>query len=361
MSKKALPNFPDSPVRGAEKEMTELTHNTEAMRLQTDCLRAIAEATPIAMMLYAGKTWLYINPATEAIFGYRASELYSKSFLDLVHPDFQLLIRERPSQMEHATHRLEFIIRTKAGEDKWVSGAETFTTLEGRQVGVISVLDITDRKQAEDALRASEEKYRLLVETATDVVFTMNDRLEMTYISPVVFRLLGFTAEEALKRKPADILTPPSYELAMRLFAEEMSIEADHTQDKNRIRVIELEEYCKDGSTIWTETTFNAIRDEEGKFIGMLGITRDISGRKRAEKEREKLIQERETALSEMKILSGMLPICATCKKIRDDSGYWNQIESYIKSHSEADFSHSICPECAAEIRRKLYMNKPSD
>lgn len=56
-------------------------------------------------------------------------------------------------------------------------------------------------------------------------------------------------------------------------------------------------------------------------------------------------------ALSNVKMLSGMLPICASCKKIRDDKGYWNQIESYIRSHSEADFSHGICPECA----KKLY------
>ena len=59
-------------------------------------------------------------------------------------------------------------------------------------------------------------------------------------------------------------------------------------------------------------------------------------------------------AYNEVKTLKGMLPICAKCKKIRDDKGYWNQIESYIKKHSEAEFSHSICPECAAEINAEL-------
>ncbi len=69
------------------------------------------------------------------------------------------------------------------------------------------------------------------------------------------------------------------------------------------------------------------------------------------EKEREKLIKELQDALAKVKKLSGFLPICSSCKKIRDDKGYWNQIESYIHKHSEAEISHSICPECA----KKLY------
>lgn len=77
----------------------------------------------------------------------------------------------------------------------------------------------------------------------------------------------------------------------------------------------------------------------------------EIDERKRAEIEKEKLISDLQIALSEVKKLSGLLPICSSCKNIRDDKGYWNQIESYIHEHSEAEFSHSICPECA----KKLY------
>jgi hypothetical protein len=73
--------------------------------------------------------------------------------------------------------------------------------------------------------------------------------------------------------------------------------------------------------------------------------------RKQAEEERERLIAELQKALSEVKTLSGLLPICASCKSIRDDKGYWKQIESYIKDHSEAEFSHGICPDCM----KKLY------
>ncbi|MFO8053641.1 MAG: GAF domain-containing protein [Bacteroidales bacterium] len=75
--------------------------------------------------------------------------------------------------------------------------------------------------------------------------------------------------------------------------------------------------------------------------------SRNLEQRKEAEKQREKVIEDLKTALSEVKRLSGLLPICMHCKKVRDDQGYWNQIEAYIQQHSDAQFSHSICKECA--------------
>lgn len=74
--------------------------------------------------------------------------------------------------------------------------------------------------------------------------------------------------------------------------------------------------------------------------------------------QRKIIHQEKEKALSEIKVLSGLLPICASCKKIRDDSGYWKQIEFYIRDHSEADFSHGICPDCAKKLYPDINLNK---
>lgn len=79
-------------------------------------------------------------------------------------------------------------------------------------------------------------------------------------------------------------------------------------------------------------------------------LQEEIFERKRAQDEREQLIVELQEALAHVKTLSGLLPICASCKKIRDDKGYWNQIESYIRKHSSAEFTHSCCPECAKEL-----------
>jgi hypothetical protein len=77
---------------------------------------------------------------------------------------------------------------------------------------------------------------------------------------------------------------------------------------------------------------------------------RDISERRLVQQEREKLIRELQEALAKIRVLSGFIPICAGCKKIRDDQGYWNQLEAYIQSHSEAQFSHGVCPDCAAAL-----------
>ncbi len=85
-----------------------------------------------------------------------------------------------------------------------------------------------------------------------------------------------------------------------------------------------------------------ASEDQQTCHVALL----DVTDRHRVEAERERLIQDLQSALARVKLLSGMLPICASCKKIRDDQGYWKQVEAYVSSHSEATFSHSICPEC---------------
>ena len=107
----------------------------------------------------------------------------------------------------------------------------------------------------------------------------------------------------------------------------------------------------KDGSKIIHESSVSLMRNAQGERIGFRGVTRDVTEKKRAEEEREKLVHDLQKALSEVKTLKGIFPICASCKKIRDDKGYWNQVEVYIRDRSEAEFSHGICPDCM----KKLY------
>lgn len=108
----------------------------------------------------------------------------------------------------------------------------------------------------------------------------------------------------------------------------------------------------------WLRFTAATIRNKEGIIIGALETLEDITERKGAEEEREKLIRELQEAISKIKILSGLLPICASCKKIRNDQGYWEQIEIYIREHSEAEFSHGFCPECAEKLYPEYFKQK---
>ena len=93
----------------------------------------------------------------------------------------------------------------------------------------------------------------------------------------------------------------------------------------------------------------------EGSELILLAIE-DITARRMAEEARDKILLDHMEALTKVKKLAGMLPICASCKKIRNDEGYWEQIEAYIRDHSEAEFTHGICPECEAKycIRKSI-------
>jgi PAS domain S-box-containing protein len=112
----------------------------------------------------------------------------------------------------------------------------------------------------------------------------------------------------------------------------------------------ELTARRKDGTLFPVEISSMIFSDAEGQSRTCL-IIRDIGERKTAEHERERLIGELQDALAKVKSLSGLLPICASCKKIRDEVGKWHLLEVYIRNHTEADFSHGICPDC----RKRLY------
>lgn len=117
-----------------------------------------------------------------------------------------------------------------------------------------------------------------------------------------------------------------------------------------RVDRVETVRLRKDGRKIDVSITISPIKNAEGIIHGASIVARDVTERKEQEKERLHLIQELTEALKRVKTLSGLLPICASCKKIRNDDGYWEQVETYIKSRSNAEFTHGICPDCVKEL-----------
>ncbi len=139
-------------------------------------------------------------------------------------------------------------------------------------------------------LLASEERYRFLAENVSDIIWTLSlENMRFEYISPSIKAIRGFTAEEAMELSLEQTLTPQSLEMVRRVLAEELAREGEVGQDPGRHRTIEVQQLCKGGSYAWAESTVSFIRNEEGRPVGVLGVTRDISERKRADEQRKRM------------------------------------------------------------------------
>ena len=197
------------------------------------------------------------------------------------------------------------------------------------------------------------EKYFLAIaNTTTDMIHLNNFEGRIVYTNQATEEILGYPAGELVNSLAFSIIHPDDHEIIKN---DMRSISLDNNQLPSReIRLLK-----KDGQYLDVEVRGFTVALDDGKtYLG--AIIRDISARKQREQELEtyrnrleKLVEERtsklQKALGEVKSLRGIFPICSFCKKIRDDKGYWNQVEVYVQKHSEADFSHSVCPDCAQE------------
>ena len=145
-----------------------------------------------------------------------------------------------------------------------------------------------NKKMVESELLQSEEKYRLIAENTADAITVLDLELNYVYISPSIEKLHGFSVEEAMNRTLAQTLTPDSMNLAMQTFAYEMALINEGKSDFNKTMLLELEEYRKDGSTIWVENSLSFIRNQQGKPVGVLSVAKDITERKRQSEELKK-------------------------------------------------------------------------
>jgi PAS domain S-box-containing protein len=150
--------------------------------------------------------------------------------------------------------------------------------------------EIAARQRTEQALRESEERYRLIAQNAEDLIWTMNMAFQITYASPGVERVLGYSAEEILSLPSEIFLTPESYKLGLQAFWEEVK-NARQKPDPNYAQVLELEYRRKDGSVLWAETKFSFFRDSRGYPIAVLGVGRDITERKQVEARAKDLLE----------------------------------------------------------------------
>lgn len=205
-----------------------------------------------------------------------------------------------------------------------------------------------ERELVATGLRREQKRLRDAVAHLAAIVESSDDAIISKTLDGVVVswnqaaeRIYGYTENEMIGR-PISGLVPPAQRV-------ELAEILKRTRRGERVGRFETLHVRKDGSTVEVSVTVSPIKDAAGLIIGASSIARDITDRRREEGERLGLIAELTQALIQAKTLRGLLPICASCKKIRDDQGYWEQVEVYIQKHSEAGFSHGLCPDCVGK------------
>lgn len=188
---------------------------------------------------------------------------------------------------------------------------------------------------------AERDRARVLesvLDESTDPIFNILEDGTYRYVNRAFSTHFDREPEDVIGRRIYDIFPPEEAEKRMavvkRSFATAETIVFE-------VRVPMAREVDR-----FFLTSVKPLLDAVGRVTSVVCISKDITERKRVEQEREQLIQDLQGALAKVRTLSGLLPICANCKNIRDDQGYWIQIEAYIRDHSAAEFTHGICPEC---------------
>jgi PAS domain S-box-containing protein len=205
--------------------------------------------------------------------------------------------------------------------------------------------------EAEDALRVSVEKFRIVADSTYDWEYWITLDNRVLYVSPSCQRITGYPAE-AYRRDPdlrRQIVVPddrPAWDLHHRQHHLPL------VGGSVLYRILRA-----DGEVRWLEHVCQPVRDSDGLCLGIRGSNRDVTDRRqaeeardRAEGERERLIGQLSEALAHVRTLRGFIPICAACKRIRDDAGYWQAVEVYVRDHTEAEFSHGLCPTCVKSL-----------
>ena len=231
--------------------------------------------------------FLDVNQGAVKMYGYKREELIGKTPADVSAKnknDLASVSLALANSFKGINQQFEFWGKRKNGEeflkDVRLYPAKYFD----KNVTIAIANDITEKRIAEQLLKESEERYKLIAENTIDSIAVFDLELNYTYLSPSVNKLLGYTPEELTSIGLASILTPSSLQKVAKLKAEEFALEQSGIADPNRSNLIETEQICKDGKIIWVESTISFIRDKEGRAINLLSVSRDITTKKIIEK-----------------------------------------------------------------------------
>lgn len=202
--------------------------------------------------------------------------------------------------------------------------------------------------EQEKELLLSEERLKMVLEGSDQGFWDWNIETNEVKRNERWAQMLGYSTIKEFEDNPdtwTNLIHPDDRDAAWA------SIN-DHLEGRTASHKMEYRMRKKDGSYTWILDHAKIVqRDADGRPLRMSGTHIDISERKESEQERDALIKSLTVALNEINTLKGIIPICSYCHSIRDDEGAWDKIEAYLHKHSDAEFSHGICPNCMDKVR----------
>jgi PAS domain S-box-containing protein len=299
-------------------------------------------------------TLLYTNPASARQLGFEREELIGRNVREGLAPGVAHLFdayleRIRRNGTDHGLLRL----RDRAGAERVWFYRNQLVEETGRPPYVIGhAVDVTERVESERRLRESEERARAVVEALEEgILFLARDgRIDGTNRSAE--RLLGRPAAELVGRTPFagdwDAVRDDESPLPDREHPAMVTLLTGQPCTRVVMGVLR-----PDRTRVWIEMNSQPVMETgRDRARGVVVSFTEVTERRERERRREEDLRE---ALSHLRILRGLLPICAGCKKIRDETAGWQPLEEYVREHSEAEFTHGLCPDC----ERRLLASEP--
>ncbi|MBN2727334.1 PAS domain S-box protein [Candidatus Mcinerneyibacteriota bacterium] len=263
------------------RDVTEEYAVREALEESEELFRTLAVSTPVAVMLYQEDKWVYVNPVSEKITGYSRDELQRMNFWSIVHPDFKELVQGRGrkrQQGEDAPTGYEFKIIRKDGTERWVRLAGTTCVYKGKKAGLISVIDVTDFKLAEEKINEERDKAQAYLDVADVMMLALDREGRVVMVNPKGCRVLERSEEEILGKVWIDEFVPGAYK------GETRSLFHDLMADKNKdVRYHENFILTGTGKLRYIAWRNAPLYDEKGEKKGILSSGTDITEKQKME------------------------------------------------------------------------------
>ncbi|MDD5647725.1 MAG: PAS domain S-box protein [Dehalococcoidia bacterium] len=288
-------------VFGIGRDVTERKKAEKELRESEEKYRLLVENANEAIAVVQDSTVKYVNNRTFEIMLHSREEFLSRPFIEFIHPDDrQMVMGYYAGWVSHekvpSLYPFRFI--DKDGSIKWAEMRTTTFKWEGKPAVLVLMTDITERQKAEEALRQSEERYRLLAENSLDVIWTVGLDLEPLYISPSVQLYTGLKADDVMN------IVAQGEDYAGRLGIDRRDAERQRVamrtliEGEAEIQVIEYKVKAGDGKSYWANEKMSILRDGEGNVSGIIGVTRDITEQKKVTE--NLIVADRLVSLGEM-------------------------------------------------------------